>query len=52
MYIRPLYLDAFGYRRTIAGGHVPGPDVRRFSDPESTRATAATTRAAVLRHRT
>jgi Ser/Thr protein kinase RdoA (MazF antagonist) len=49
MYIRPLYLDAFGYRRTVAAGHAPGPDVRRFSDPGNTRVTADATRAAVLR---
>ena len=51
MYIRPLYLDAFGYRRSLANGHTPGPDVRRFSDPANTRATAEATRAAVRRCR-
>lgn len=51
MYIRPLYLDAFGYRRSLAAGHAPSPEVRRFSDPENTRATADATRSAVLRHR-
>jgi Ser/Thr protein kinase RdoA (MazF antagonist) len=52
MYVRPLYLDAFGYRRTIAaGGHTPGPDIRRMSDPANTRATAAATVAAVRRLR-
>jgi len=51
MYIRPLYLDAFGYRRTIASGHAPGPDVRAFSNPDNVRATAAGTRAAILRTR-
>jgi Ser/Thr protein kinase RdoA (MazF antagonist) len=49
MYIRPLYLDAFGYRRTLAGGGTPGPDVRRFSDPQNTRATAEAARAAARR---
>jgi Ser/Thr protein kinase RdoA (MazF antagonist) len=52
MYIRPLYLDSFGYRRSLANGHVPGPDVRSFSDPDNTRATAAATRAALRRRRT
>jgi Ser/Thr protein kinase RdoA (MazF antagonist) len=51
MYVRPLYLDAFGYRRSLASGHDPGIDLRRFSDPDNTRATAAATRAAVERHR-
>jgi Ser/Thr protein kinase RdoA (MazF antagonist) len=50
MYVRPLYLDAFGYRRSLAGGKTPGPDVRPFSNPENTRATADATRAAVRRH--
>ena len=50
MSIRPLYLDAFGYRRSLAHGGTPGPDVRRFSDPENPRATAEATRAAVRRH--
>jgi Ser/Thr protein kinase RdoA (MazF antagonist) len=49
MYIRPLYLDAFGYRRALAGGHAPGADVRRLSDPQNTRATPEATRAAVRR---
>src|SRR4051794_9234710 len=52
MYIRPLYLDAFGYRRTVANGQVPGPDVRGFSNPDNTRAPATATRAAVHRRRT
>ena len=51
MYVRPLYLDAFGYRRSLAGGQTPGPDVRPFSNPENTRATADATIAAVRRHR-
>lgn len=50
MYIRPLYLDAFGYRRSVANGHIPRSDVRRFSDPDNTRATADVVRAAVRRH--
>ena len=52
MYIRPLYLDSFGYRRRVANGHVPGPDVRQFSNPDNTRATAAATRAALRCRRT
>jgi Ser/Thr protein kinase RdoA (MazF antagonist) len=49
MYIRPLYLDAFDYRRNLANGRAPGENVRRFSDPENTRITAEVTRAAVRR---
>ena len=48
MYIRPLYLDAFGYRRSLNNGHTPG-EMRRFSDPENTRITADATRDAVRR---
>ena len=51
MYIRPLYLDAFGYRRTLASGQAPPAAVRTFSDPDNTRATADATRDAVRRHR-
>ena len=51
MYIRPLYLDAFGYRRSLASGGKAGPVVRQFSDPDNTRATAEATRAAVHRMR-
>ena len=48
MYVRPLYLDAFGYRRSLANGQTPGTDdVRRFSDPDNTRATAEAARAAL-----
>jgi Ser/Thr protein kinase RdoA (MazF antagonist) len=50
MYIRPLYLDAFGYRRSVASGHTPGPEVRQFSNPDNTRTTAEATRVAVRRH--
>ena len=46
MYIRPLFLDAFGYRRSVASGHTLA-EVRRFSKPENIRATAAATRAAI-----
>lgn len=49
MYIRPLYLDAFGYRRSLANGHPPGADVRPLSEPDNTRATAEAVRAAVRR---
>lgn len=51
MYIRPLYLDCFGYRRSLANGQMPGPNLRKFSDPDNTRTTAEATRAAVARHR-
>jgi Ser/Thr protein kinase RdoA (MazF antagonist) len=51
MYVRPLYLDAFGYRRTIAAGGTPGTSVRHFSDPDNTRITAEHTRKAIRRHR-
>jgi len=51
MYVRPLYLDAFGYRRSVANGQMPGPDARQFSNPDNTHATAAATRAALLRRR-
>lgn len=51
MYVRPLYLDAFGYRRSVADGHSPAPDIRGFSRPESIRKTAAVTRAAVRARR-
>ena len=49
MYIRPLYLDCFGYRRSLARGQTPGPDPRQFSRPDNTRATAEAVRAAVRR---
>lgn len=49
MYIRPLYLDAFGYRRGLAHGRAGGPPVRQFSDPDNIRATAAAARAAIGR---
>lgn len=49
MYIRPLYLDAFGYRRSLANDRAPAGVLRTFSDPDNTRATAEATRAAVRR---
>src|SRR5262249_51370366 len=49
MYIRPLYLDAFDYRRCVAHCHTPVDDVRQFSNREKIRATADATRAAVRR---
>lgn len=51
IYIRPLYLDAFGYRRSIASGHAPATDIRQFSNPDNTRITAELTRAALRRQR-
>jgi hypothetical protein len=47
MYIRPLYLDAFDFRRTLANGRALPDNVRRFSDSENTRITAEATRDAV-----
>jgi hypothetical protein len=49
MYIRPLYLDAFDYRRSATNGHKSVADARRFSNRENFRATADATRAAVRR---
>lgn len=49
MYIRPLYLDSFDYRRRVANGQPPRPDVRRFSNPDNTRATADATKVALRR---
>jgi Ser/Thr protein kinase RdoA (MazF antagonist) len=49
MYIRPLYLDAFDYRRSVANGHAPGAKMRQFSNPDNIRTTADATRAAVRR---
>ena len=49
MYIRPLYLDAFAYRRSVAGGHPPKGELRKMSAVDNTRATADATRAAVRR---
>jgi len=47
MYIRPLYLDAFGCRRSLANGGAAGTVLRQFSDPDNTHITAEAVRAAV-----
>ena len=49
LYIRPLYLDAFGYWRALANGQAPPENIVRFSDPDNTRATADAARAAFRR---
>jgi Ser/Thr protein kinase RdoA (MazF antagonist) len=49
MYIRPLYLDAFAYHRSVASGHPPEGELRRMSAVDNTRATVEATRAAVRR---
>src|SRR3954462_5931810 len=48
MFIRPLYLDAFEFWRSVENGGLPGKTFR-FSDPDNTEATAAATRAAFRR---
>lgn len=51
MYIRPLYLTCFDYRRSVANGHQPSGSEGwwNFIDPEHIRATAAATRTAFRR---
>jgi aminoglycoside phosphotransferase (APT) family kinase protein len=49
MYIRPLYLGCFSYRRDLINGCAPGQEVWGFADPENTGAIAAATRAAYRR---
>jgi Ser/Thr protein kinase RdoA (MazF antagonist) len=48
MYIRPLYLACFDWRRSLAGGHQPGSSDRWWNqpDPEYIAEAAAATRAA------
>ncbi len=48
MYIRPLYLTCFDYRRSLANGHQPNGSEGwwSFIDSEHISATAAATRAA------
>ncbi|GLQ54074.1 phosphotransferase enzyme family protein [Devosia nitrariae] len=48
MYIRPLYLACFSYRRDLVNGRWP-EEVWGFADPEYIGATAAATRAAYRR---
>ena len=49
MYIRPLYLACFSYRRDLANGRQPGQEVWGFANPEHIGAIAAATRAAYRR---
>lgn len=51
MYIRPLYLVCFDYRRSLANGHQPTGDESWWGciDPKHIAATAAATRAAFSR---
>jgi Ser/Thr protein kinase RdoA (MazF antagonist) len=49
MYIRPLYLGCFSYRRELANGRPPGQEVWGFVNPEHIGAIAAATRAAYRR---
>ena len=47
MYVRPLYLTCFGYRRNILAGW--NEDVFAFSDPDYIEFTATAARAAFHR---
>lgn len=49
MYIRPLYLGCFSYRRDLVNGRPPGREVWGFVNPEHIGAIAAATRAAYRR---
>ena len=49
MYIRPLYLGCFSYRRDLVNGRPPGQEVWGFANPEHIGAIAAATRAAYRR---
>jgi aminoglycoside phosphotransferase (APT) family kinase protein len=49
MYIRPLYLGCFSYRRDLINGRPPGQEVWGFVNPERIGAIAAATRAAYRR---
>ena len=51
MYLRPLYLACFDWRRALASGHQPGPSDgwRDQPDPTYINAAAAATRAAYRR---
>ena len=45
MYIRPLYLGCFSYRRDLVNGRPAGQEVWGFVNPEHIGAIAAATRA-------
>jgi Ser/Thr protein kinase RdoA (MazF antagonist) len=51
MYVRPLYLTCFDYRRSLVNGHQPDGSEGwwGFIDPEHIRGTAAATRIALRR---
>ena len=49
MYIRPLYLGCFSYRRELVNDRPPGQEVWGFVNPEHIGAIAAATRAAYRR---
>jgi len=49
MYIRPLYLGCFSYRRDLVNGRRPGREVWGFVNPKHIGAIAAATRAAYRR---
>jgi len=49
MYIRPLYLGCFSYRRDLINGRRPSQEVWGFVNPEHIGAIAAATRAAYRR---
>ena len=49
MYIRPLYLGCFSYRRDLVNGRPPGQEVWGFVNPKHIGAIAAATRAAYFR---
>ena len=49
MYIRPLYLGCFSYRRDLVNGRQPGREVWGFANPKHIGAIAAATRAAYRR---
>ena len=46
MYVRPLYLGGFSYRRDLVNGRQAGQEVWGFANPEHIGAIAAATRAA------
>jgi aminoglycoside phosphotransferase (APT) family kinase protein len=49
MYIRPLYLGCFSYRRDLVNGRPPSQEVWGFVNPKHIGAIAAATRAACRR---
>jgi hypothetical protein len=49
MYLRPLCLGCFSYRRELVNGRQPSQEVSGFANPEHIGAIAAETRAAYRR---